>query len=205
VTGDEFVARVPRVYHMAEDGTWESIADRGLLSASALLDLYGYTGTDREKIESMRRPQSVSIAHPDYGPAVIRDNKPMSDAALDRCLVGMTHREWYELLNSRCFFWCTVERLESMLNAVTYRGQVHTVLTVDTARLLERHADEVELSTINTGSTLYVPPKRGRHTFVSLKEFPAVGKPAELVIPHSVPDIAELVVDVSQRKGRGSE
>lgn len=203
MTGDEFLARVPRLYHMAEDRTWESIARRGLLSASALLDLYGYTGTDRAKIESMRRPQSVTVTHPDYGPAVIRDNKPMSDAALDRCLVGMTHQEWYELLNARCFFWCTAERLESMLNAITYRDQVHTVLTVDTRRLLERHAEEVEISAINTGSTLYVPPKRGRQTFVSLKDFPAARKPAELVIPHSVPDIAELVVDVSRRKGRG--
>lgn len=203
MTGDELVARVPRLYHMAEDGAWESIAGRGLLSASALLDLYGYTGTVRAKIESMRRPQSVTITHPDYGPAMIRDNKPMSDAALDRCLVGMTHQEWYELLNARCFFWCTAARLESMLNAVAYRDQAHAVLTVDTARLLERHSNEVELSTINTGSTLYVPPKRGRHTFVPLKDFPSIGRPAELVIPRSVPDIAEVVVDVSRRKGRG--
>jgi hypothetical protein len=202
VTGEELVARVPRVYHMAEDGTWESIAHRGLLSASALLDLYGCTGMIREKIESMRRPQSVTITHAAYGSAVIRDNKPMSDKALDRCLVDMAPREWYELLNSRCFFWCTVRRLESMLTAVSYRNQAHTVLTVDTALLVERHSNEIELSTINTGSTLYVPPKRGRHTFIALMDFPAVGKPAELVLPHYVPDIAELVVDVSRRKGR---
>ena len=88
-----------------------------------------------------------------------------------------------------------------MLNAVTYRAQTHTVLTLDTARLLERHSIEIELSSINTGSTLYVPPQRGRHTFVPLNDFPTSGKPAELVVPYSVPDIADVVVDVSRRKG----
>jgi hypothetical protein len=42
-------------------------------------------------------------------------------------------------------------------------------------------------------------PQRGRGTFTALAEFPARGKPAELVIPYSVPDIADIVVSINSR------
>jgi hypothetical protein len=41
---------------MAEVGTWLSIRERGLLSTSALLDLYGIEGEERRRIESCNRP-----------------------------------------------------------------------------------------------------------------------------------------------------
>ena len=49
----------PRLYHMAEVNSWDSIQRHGLLSTSALLDFFGYSGPERERIESARRPVSV--------------------------------------------------------------------------------------------------------------------------------------------------
>ena len=42
MTVDELLATYPRLWHMAMDGSWPSIEKRGLLSTSALLELYGY-------------------------------------------------------------------------------------------------------------------------------------------------------------------
>jgi hypothetical protein len=49
VTEEELVSIYPRLWHMAEDGSWPSIADNGLLSTSALLDLYGVSGKSRAR------------------------------------------------------------------------------------------------------------------------------------------------------------
>jgi hypothetical protein len=43
------------LYHMAEDGSWESIRQIGLLSTSALLDRFEVEGERRYAIESTRR------------------------------------------------------------------------------------------------------------------------------------------------------
>jgi hypothetical protein len=196
MTPDEFIAKTPHLYHMAEEGSWQSIVRHGLLSTTALLDLYAYAGPPREALESMRRPASVTITRPTLGSATIRDNKPMTERALQRCLVGMTPRQWYELLNQRCFFWCKRQRLVAMLQAAAYRGQRKVVLTVDSASMVARHADEIALSSMNTGATLYFPRPRGRESFRKLAEFPSHTQPVELVVPYAVPDIADLVVNV---------
>ena len=106
----ELIERYPRVYHMAEDHSWPSIERHGLLSTSALLDLYEISGAARRAIESARRASSVTITHQRHGTAVVRDQKPMHESALARCLDDeMTPAQWYRLLNAKVFFWPTKE------------------------------------------------------------------------------------------------
>lgn len=52
----ELILNCPTPYHMAERGSWPSIARHGLLSTSALLDLFAVAGPDRAKSEAARRP-----------------------------------------------------------------------------------------------------------------------------------------------------
>jgi hypothetical protein len=210
ITADELVNHFPRLYHMAELGTWPSIKAHGLLSTSALLDLYGVNGEERRLIESCRRPESVTIRHDKYGPAVIRDQKPMSDSALRKCLRGMTPIEWYRLLNAKVFFWLTPERVLGLLSARAYRDREHTVLVVDTAELLRLHHERVALSPINSGSTVYNPQPRGATTFQALEVYPferwrkkrgsATKAVAELAVDYRVPNIDGLVLRVERRK-----
>jgi hypothetical protein len=40
----DLIGRSPRLYHMAEADTWDSIREHGLLSTSALLDLFEIKG-----------------------------------------------------------------------------------------------------------------------------------------------------------------
>ena len=92
--------------------------------------------------------------HTDYGTAWIRDQRPMSDAGLLRALANsdLRPRDWYRLLNRRVYFWTTEQRLNTMLSAEAYREKYHTVISLDTRRLLDRHLDQVELSAINSGA-----------------------------------------------------
>jgi hypothetical protein len=209
ISSEDLIAFHPRLYHMAEAGTWPSIRERGLLSTSALLDLYGIEGEERRQIESCRRPECVTIEHDIYEPAIIRDQKPMSEKALRKCLKGMTPPQWYRLLNSKVFFWLTAERVARLLSARAYRDREHTVLTIDTARLLQNHEEEVTLSPINSGSTVYNPQPRGANTFQTLANYPfeawrkkrgRTTAIAELAVTHEVRNISEMVVRVERRK-----
>src|SRR5437867_11619031 len=112
MTIDQLVQHYPRVYHMANAGTWESIRGRGLLSTTALLDWFGVNGARRYQIESCHRPTSLEISHPQYGTVVIRDQAPMREGALRNCLDAMSPREWYGLLNRKTFFWMTEARVQ---------------------------------------------------------------------------------------------
>lgn len=195
---------------MAERGTWQSISEHGLLSTTALLDMYGIDGEERRLIEGCRRPEAVTIRRAGYDPAVVRDQKPMSENALRKCLKGMTPSEWYRLLNGKVFFWLTSERVTRLLSARAYRGREHTVLTVDTAKLLREHESEVTLSPINSGSTVYKPQPRDATTFQALADYPfeawrrkrgtATAAIAELAVRHAVPTINEMVIRVERRR-----
>ncbi|WP_249225538.1 DUF7002 family protein [Tardiphaga alba] len=206
----------PRLWHMAEAGSWESIKKHGLLSATALLDLYKVTGMARTAIESERRPESVKVTADGLEGAIIRDNKPMTASALEKCLdPDITPKEWFELLNDRSFFWLSRDRLRTLLGAKAYRGRPQTVLTVDTQSLLKAHRETVQLSPINSGATLYNPQPRGRNTFSSIADYPfeewrkkrnLANSIVELVVPGGVKDIADHVVAVhSFEKGVSTE
>lgn len=203
VTAEQLIERFPRLWHMAEAGSWPSIKRNGLRSTTALLDLFEYSGSERTAIEARRRPASVAITHPQVGTAVIRDNKPMYESVLERTLVGYTPEEWYRLLNGKVFFWVRKERLDKLRNAALYRERKHLILTVDTEKLLRRHGERVTLSTMNSGATYPgAQYKRGTGTFEPLPRFrwaerlethpkePVV----EFAVDYCVPDIGDLVL-----------
>ena len=209
VSAETIIKHFPKLYHMAEADSWESIKRHGLLSTSALLDFFQISGGQRYDIESKHRPESVSISHPKYGVATIRDQKPMSDAALLRCLIEMSPQQWYETLNRKVFFWLTYERLLRLLRAEAYREQKHLVLTVDTAKMLRLHSDRISLSSLNTGCTRPFPWPRGIGTFLSMAEYPFEERRkygikntiVELTVDYAVPDIADLVIRVEHMLG----
>lgn len=206
LTPEYMANRWPRLFHMAEQGSWHSIQEHGLRSTTALLDLFEVDGAEREAIESARRPESVRIEHPVYGVAWIRDNKPINETVLRRTLVGMSESDWYRTLNRRVFFWLKRGRLNILRNAPAYRDRKHDVIVVDTARLLDRYANVVELSHLNSGA---VHPAadypRGAGTFARISEYrwadrlaTAPGEPiVEVTLPYMLKKVQRFVVDVS--------
>ena len=151
---EELLNDCPTLYHMAEQDSWASIEKYGLLSTTALLDQYEISGDTRDTIESARRPTSVALEKKEIGRAVVRDQSPMDDNGLLRCLQdGLTPKDWYRLLNRKVFFWLTCPRLLRLLKAGNYRNEEHDVLELETAPLIAAYSENIWFSAINSGST----------------------------------------------------
>lgn len=201
---EELVSIYPRLFHMAEDGAFPSIQAQGLLSTSALLDLYGVAGEERIAIEDRRRPESLTIMRHGLPNVVIRDNKPMTDEQLAKCLQdGIVPTEWYRTLNKRTFFWLHRKRLWRLLRARAYRSSPHTILTIDTASLVDAHRNRIRLSPINSGSTIMSAQPRGKSTFLPIADYPYAERRkfravenalVELVVDDGVPDIMDHLI-----------
>ncbi len=169
----ELLTDCPTLYHMAERESWASIQAHGLLSTSALLDLFAVSGEARHAIEAVRRPQTVRLTDPRLGTAVVRDQKPMDDRGLLRCLQdGLCPQDWYRMLNRKVFFWLTRDRLHRLLTARPYRDVAHDVLEIDACALVRAHAARIALSPINSGATKPFGAPRGRSTFLPIAEYP---------------------------------
>ena len=209
----ELIRDCPTLYHLAERGNWPSIRRHGLLSTSALLDLYGVQGPERDAIEGRRRPEGVRLAHPALGQAVIHDQAPMDDAGLRKCLLdGLSPEDWYRLLNRKVFFWLTRTRLLRLLDAKLNRDLEHDVLELDTAALVEAYRGAITLSPINSGATRPFPAPRGATTFLSIDAYPYAHwrskrpkgeRVVELAVDQGVPDIARFVRRVTTMQGGG--
>lgn len=171
LTVTELTSRYPQPYHMASLGAWPSIRTRGLLSTHELVNLFGVPEPLRTQLLTTRRPEPSQLNHSEYGQAILRDQKPMSDKNLKRCLVDCDLAEWYKLLNERVFFWLCEPRLITLMSAGEYRNKAHTILRLDSARLVGRCLDRVALTNMNTGNTRPFPHKRGPHTFRSLDTY----------------------------------
>ncbi len=205
---DELIEYYPRLYHMAEDGSWPSIARHGLLSTERLVDLFEVPEPQRTMLLTQHRPECVPLTHPRHGHAVIRDQKPLQITKLQRLLTDLTVTQWIQLLNSHVFFWLHPDRLATLLNARAYRTRPHVVLTVDTRSLVSAHAARVRLSPINSGATAYLNGHRGSATFQPIAAYQhprsRLRPPKyviELAVAQHIPDIVDHTLRVERRHG----
>ncbi|SEE67750.1 hypothetical protein SAMN05519104_7020 [Rhizobiales bacterium GAS188] len=212
---DELVGNCPHLYHMAMRDSWPLIQEHGLHTTYGLLDLFEVETAARTKMTTRRRCTSVPISHPVFGQAVVRDQIPLLDSDLDRCLRdGLTPQDWHRLLNGRVFFWLTEHRLQKLLCAGAYRHQDHIVLKVHTALLIRDYADRIELSPINSGCTRPYAHPRGRETFLPIASYPyAVWRKkrsrfetvVELTVIDGVPNIVDYIESVAVRSCAGAK
>lgn len=211
MTPEELLFHYPRLYHMAAEGTWPSIRQRGLLSTRQLVDSCDTSQAVRYTVLASRRPDNVMLQHPDGTKIVVRDQAPLREVFLTRCLQDMTVQQWLDVLNGRVFFWLHPDKLAKLLNARRYRRHAHDVLTVDTASLLGAHAERIRLSAINSGATLYPnAPTRGSGTFQAIEGYPFAERRrtrpiyeavVELAVIDGVADIEKHVIQVERRRG----
>lgn len=212
---EELIADCPYLYHMAMKDSWPLIKRYGLLPTDGLLDLFDVQGEVRAQLTNHRRPASVTISHPEHGDATVRDQIPMHENDLLRCLQGgLTPKSWYKLLNERVFFWLTEERLSRLLCAGAYRSMDHLILTVSTSAIVECYRDTIELAPMNTGCTKPMAHPRGADTFLSIADYPYATwkkkrrrgeRVVELTVLGGVPDIADYVEEVSIRSCGGAK
>jgi hypothetical protein len=208
----DLVSQYPEIYHMAEDGSWPNIREHGLLSISALLDKWEYSGLAREEIECKHRPNKVCIHHKKYGTAVVRDQKALHPERLKKCLPkDITVEDWCKFINKRVFFWADWIGLKILLSANAYIYKPHLVITVNTRALLQRYESEVALSPINTGSTYARkgkadPEPRSFATFQRIPEY-TYHWVNELAVDYGIPDVVSFAISVARYRAnrRGYE
>ncbi len=187
---------------MASFGSWPSIAAHGLLSTVSLLELFQVGEPQRTQLVTTQRRESVEITHPKYGKAVIRDQKPLSEKNLARCLDGCTAEEWYRALNERVFFWLDRDRLHTLMSAAEYVGKKHTILQLDSSSLVRKYENQIELAHMNTGNTRPFPHPRSPATFRSMATYPYADRRrlpdysaiVELTVSGGVPDVKDFVL-----------
>ncbi|MBL0746730.1 DUF7002 family protein [Nocardioides baculatus] len=205
------LSNYPRLFHMAEAGSWEAIQRIGLKTTAQLVHECTVDSTIANQILHERRSHGFRLQHPVVGDVVIRDQGPLKLHNLEPSLIDVTVAEWLHILNSRVFFWLDERRLNRLLQARLYRDIPHDVLVIDTERLVATHLAKVRLSPMNTGATIFPgAPARGTQTFTAIDAFPFQERRkgraledvvVELSVLDGVPDVAEYVIEVQRRVG----
>jgi len=192
---EHFLEKHPRLYHMAEPGAWPGIQENGLLSTSALLDLYGVEGQRRVELESERRPALEQLHRRDLPGAVVRDQGPIVESKLRQALPeDISLRDWYEFLNGKVFFWATRDRLHRMARA--YQDRPREVLVIDTRRFVDAYRDRIWLCHMNSGATMFPHHRRSYDTFRRIADYPyriRRKQVAEVCVDGGVEDIVRFI------------
>lgn len=208
----DLVRLYPELFHMADEHSWPSIQRHGLLPTKTILDRWEVETPNTEALLSRVRPDTVVIEHGTYVSAVIRDQKPLNPKARASALVDLSVEDWLDELNSRSFMFLQRERMFTLLNARSYRDRAHLVSTIDTASLVRRHEDRIELCRINSGfAQPYSKAARRRDTFQRISNYAHPDRNtarnrepwdvAELTVPGGVPDLLEHVTRVDRMQG----
>jgi hypothetical protein len=146
------------VYHLVDIRNWKSIQAKGLLSTQRLVELS--TNVDR----SMLRRHRPDGEYLDFG-AFIRDQSPMPRKSIERALrSGVTPEDWFELLNSKVFFWLDLNRLNR--HRAACKSQKQVVLAIDAGRMLEQYSPFASVSPIISGNAMRAAVHRNLTTFV---------------------------------------
>lgn len=206
---DQLVELYPHLFHMACAGSWAAIESHGLWTTQQIVETSA--GAFERSVLIERRPRSLTADHPTLGTVTIRDQAPLRLQFLEGCLTDMSVEQWLAILNNRVFFWLHPAKLNRLLGAQRYRTFEQDVLVIDTKSILDAHEENVRLSPINSGATLYPnAPPRGSDTFATIEAYPytdrrrtrtVVQAVTELAVVDGVHDIRDHVIRVERRRG----
>ena len=193
---DILVRKHPRLFHMAEAGSWPQISEMGLMSSNAIAHSLKLTSEERFKLLSKRRDAAIAIQG-----ITFRDHGPLNEKMLAKCLTIGSTQEWFELLNKKVFFWLSWARLERFLLAYGMKRQL--ILEIPTQVLVERYRERISLCHLNSGAVRDIKHKRGPESFQKIPDYKynSRNSPAELTVEGTIPDIKFLVSRVYETGG----
>lgn len=204
VTPDEFLARCPRLWHVAPAGAWEQISEHGFLTASQLIERSDLDPAAKRVLSEEPRREHVTL--PVFGGrAVLRDQGPLF-ARKDLTTIlgdGLTTADWIHLLNRRIYLFASQAPLRKVLDKYVAQNGGQDVIEISPAALLEVAADRIELAAQNTGAIARKKgPQKGLDTFVPLHTFPNV-RPHEVTVVGGIPSTAAVIsVERHRRSGQ---
>ena len=158
----ELAEHFPHLWHVTFAGGWEGIERRGLLRAADV---------DPEEADVFR-PEVKTVGAEDGSEVTLRD-QVCSRADPTSSLDGITPAEWWNLINSRVYFFQTEDGADKLRVAYLSQGHAQEVLKIRTQAALQPVADDVEVTTVNAGVFPRTKgPSRGPSTFMPLADFP---------------------------------
>ena len=187
-----FTRLFPTLYHLTFAANLEGLRTHGLHSTASLAELHQLLPAERQGTVLERR-RAIQTFTSTQGSATLRDQHTATEALMKSCLVQVSIPDWLALLNAKVFFFLELERMQRMKQS--YADYPQLLLRTDSRALLERYAEHVSLSRINTGSFIRRPTPRGRNSFIPLADYAFKKKrdtPAELTLDCALPDVLAM-------------
>ena len=209
MTPSAFAKRVTRLFHVTDRPAWAFIEAHGLLSTDSLVETFVDDSDLALELRSRKRFAPVLLHEDERGRVLLNDNLPLIFPRLAGALDdGLTPDDWLRILNERVYFFPTLERAASFIEAGRRGGREKLLLTFDALSIASAHLDDLFIAPINTGSALRSPARRGRSTFapaarVSWEEFAARRRAtkrtpdtvAEISLLGGLPDVSRHLVE----------
>lgn len=177
---------IPYIYHLTDRNNLRFVKTEGVLYSTLTL-IERSTTLNKDELSTIRR-DGHTVLNVNGVKVSIRDQRPLN-AALNKCLEGNCTREDYiRLLNSRVFFWATLERLQ--IHFKRYEDENPIILRIETVVALELNP-HVQLCRLNSGATRPShhlggkAPSRGFDTFKTLDDF---NLPASQIVEITFPE-----------------
>ena len=193
VDTQDFIAKYPKLLHLADAQSWPSIEEHGLLSAAEIVRRWQVPAREAQELLAKKRPEPVYLDHHELGRAVLRDQHPLREHLLAPALTGgMTVETWLRTLNSFVFFFTSQDRLRRLHSA--YSDVPAVLLTIKTRSLVQGHEGRIRLAGMNTGYTGRRVKERGAETFLPIKRHTLKAPVQEVVVLDEVSDLSDHLI-----------
>lgn len=190
---EQFLTRCPSLWHVAPAGSWETIRQRGLMTAAQLIDASDLDEDQRTELHETPRPHAVPLTV-DGVEVVLRDQGPLFKADLATVLEpGMTVADWVRILNRRIYLFTDQAAMRKVLDKYLASDGAQDVISFSPRRLFDADWSRIELSAQNTAAIARrSDPYKGRDTFLPITRFPD-RRPAEVTIVGGIHDLGSVV------------
>lgn len=173
MTIEQITDKIAYAYHLTAEINYPVILHERKIYSTQRLTEIGMSAEERDKFLRERRADHFPMKFNGQD-IVIRDQRPISMKVLQRSLTpGWTAEQFISTLNSRAFFWPSIQRLKR--HFARYEEESPLILRFKVSDLIRRNEDRIELARLNTGATRCSPyydgnaPTRGQGTFSSIE------------------------------------
>jgi hypothetical protein len=193
---DQLAERFPNLWHVTFGGGWDGIQRHGFLRTIDVAP----EGCGRQRTE-------LTLAEAADGTQVMLRDQLRTRVDPTASLDGITPSEWWQLLNTRVYFFCRQRDVHKLVEFYLGRQLAQEVIKLRTKPMLEVVADQVEVTTVNVGVFPRTKgPSRGRSSFVPLADYPAAdaAKIREITVAARVPVVLSAITSVVRHDVDGS-
>ena len=192
-----FVKAFPVLHHVTHASNWPSIQGSGLWSVASLVER---SRSRKRTGPSLTQRRTSVVRIPIDGTEVwVRDQLPIKESMLIRCLRGTTLPDWYRELNRRVFLFVN-DRIGLQKLTHAYQSTPQCVLRLDSRSLLDEHGGSAFVCRYNSGSvprSAKVP--RGPEIFIPVRDVGLRMRPRdvrELTVLTGIPDLRDHLLAV---------